>query len=227
MNHVNFLPESYTSHQAKRSRMLRQVMLVAVVAGGLTAWGLLVQGKVMLKADHTRALEEQVVAARNMHTEMNRLREQQGQLQHQIKIQRELSQPLSHTAIIATLAGIIPEQIALTELTMTTHRAKPMHAAATSGGKARRSRADKPAEAAYTHERIAVELQALSPDGASVANLVEAFSNHPMVSDVQMRHTRAVETRGVVAREFRLELEIDLDRQFMDPKDQEEVALVD
>jgi len=226
MTPVNFLPESYTHQRARKVRVLRQVMLVAVVAGGLAAWGALVQGRIMLQADQARMYEEQVVAARNMQTEMTRLREKHGQLTHQIKIQRELNQPLSHTAIIATLAGIIPEQIALTELTMTTHRAKPRQAVASSATQNRR-RAQPVATVRPDEERISVELQALSPDGASVANLVEAFSNHPMVTDVQMRHTRAVETRGVVAREFRLELEIDLDRRFMDPHDAQEVASAD
>ncbi len=223
MNNINFLPESYTRGRARRSRVVRQVMLVAMVAGGLAAWGVLLEGQLGAKRDASRMLDDQVVAARNMMTEMNRLREDRKDLTHQIRIQRELSQPISHTGVIASIASLIPPQIALTELTMTTKRTRP-ESIVPEGATRSRKRAQTDA-AVMRDDKIEIALQALSPDAASVANLVEAFSRHPMVTDVQMRHTRAVEVRGVAGREFRLEMQIDLNRQFMDPdQSREEVA---
>jgi Tfp pilus assembly protein PilN len=227
MNQVDFLPQSFIRRRAQRVRVMRQVLLVAVVAGGLLVWGLALRGQVASHTQHANSLEEQVVAARNMKTEMNRLREEQKQLHHQVKVQRQLSQPVTHTQIIATLSELIPSQIAVTELLMTTARRTPQQAVPENAVKSRKRQRHEAAVQQTEENQIAIELQALSPDGESVANLVETFSKHPLFTDVQIRHTRSIRVRQVVAREFRLELKVDLDRRFLDPEEGKEVARAD
>ena len=224
MNHVNFLPETFIRKRARRVRVMRQALLVVVVAGGLLAWGVALRGQVTAKSYHAKSLEEQVVSARNMKTAMNRLREDQKQLNHQVKVQRQLSQPVNHTQIIATISQLIPSQIAVTELLMTTTRPEPEQSAPQDSIKSRKRKERETVVQRTAQNYIAIELQALSPDGESVANLVQTFSEHPLFTDVQIRHTRSVQVRRVVAREFRLELKVDLDRRFMDPDDGKEVA---
>jgi len=227
MNQVNFLPASFVRRRAQRVRVMRQVLLVAVVAAGLLVWGLALRGQIASKTQHANSLEEQVIAARNMKTEMNRLRDEQKQLQHQVKVQRQLSQPVTHTQIIATLSGLIPPQVAVTELLMTTARPTPRQATPEDAVKSRKRQRQDAAQHRNEENQIAIELQALSPDGESVANLVETFSKHPLFTDVQMRHTRSIRVRQVMAREFRLELKVDLDRRFLDPEEGKEVARAD
>ncbi len=224
MNHVNFLPETFIRKRTQRVRVMRQALLVAVVAGGLLAWGVALRGQVASKSYHAKSLEEQVVSARNMKTAMNRLRDEQKQLNHQVKVQRQLSQPVNHTQIIATISQLIPAQIAVTELMMTTTRPAPQQAVPQDSIKSRKRQQRETVIQRTAENVIAIELQALAPDGESVANLVQTFSEHPLFTDVQIRHTRSVVVRRVVAREFRLELKVDLDRRFLDPEEGREVA---
>lgn len=227
MNQVNFLPDSYLRRRARRNRVARQVLLVAIVAGGLSVWGGLIRGANVMKADTARTLDGQVAAARKMQTEMNRLKTRRAALTHQVKVQRELAQSISHTDVIASLAEMVPPQIALTELQMLTRRPKPTPVVPSGSRRSSRRHSSTTAAATDPIERLEIEFSALAPDPASVANLVEAFSRHPMITQVQMRHTRAIEVRGVLAREFKLMIQVDLNRQFMDPDKVAEVAHAD
>lgn len=232
MNQVDFLPESFARGRAQRLRVMRQGLLVAAVAGGLLVWGVALRAQVAGQARDAASLEDQVIAARQMKTEMNRLRDEQKQLAHQVKIQQQLSQPVSHSRIVATLSAVIPAQVAVTELTMTTARPAPAQAVPRGATRSRKRQQTDAAAARQQLNEVAIELQALAPDGALVANLVEDLSDHPLFTDVQIRHTRAVEVRGLMAREFRLQLQVDLDRRYLDPDDaddaqQQEVAHVD
>lgn len=81
------------------------------------------------------------------------------------------------------------------------------------------SKTAKPAHAAAikptpSDEALLIEFSGLAPNDVEVANLVGALSDNPAFSGVKMLYSRSVTTRGVIGREFRMEMQVPLDRDY-------------
>lgn len=209
MSEINFIPEQYRRRQCRRRRLTRQVTLLALAIVCLAGWAIFQHRQTVQQRDYARSLEAQVEAERGRLKQLKKLNQRHQQLTHQVRLQQRMAQPLSHTRILATLAELLPDSVAMTNLEMMTQRPSPQHedeASEKSSALAIASRA--------APKRIHMRFQALAPDDMTVANLVATLSEHAIFSDVSMRHSRTVKVRGKPLSQFRLELRINLQRRF-------------
>lgn len=220
MNDVNFLPQSFRERRKKSRRTLRQGGLIAVVAGVLCAWG------VMLHTDGKRQdrlaeeLETAMLNERAKIEAMVAMDAEYATLSRQAELNRALDQPVTYTRVLESLGELMPTEVSLVELTLVSVRPEPEPAQ--SAGKS------KPARTAKSEDRpsdlIEVELEALAPSDLSVARLVSSLDDHALFSKVKMRSSRSVEQDNLILRRFRLTAVVDLDREFDWKPTRQEVA---
>lgn len=225
MNTINFLPASYLRKQSKRRRRVRQFALSAAMVGVLVGWWLTQQGRVVVLDRYATQLEVEAAAAVEHRGELVRLREEYKLLMNQVKVRRELAQPLNHTQIIAVLGEVMPATVMVTELDMTTHRPPPRKVE--DATKASRKSKRKSAKDEPVIDEIRLRFDALAPDDLAVAEVVAAISEHPLFESVRMESSREVERYGVIGRKFRLSAVVPLNRVFLEPAVGQEVAHVD
>ncbi|MBI1335682.1 MAG: hypothetical protein GC164_01820 [Phycisphaera sp.] len=223
MNPINFLPRSYIQQQARRMRVYRQLALIAVVALVMLGYLASTLASYRQLRDYTLGVEAEARSVRQQVGEMQKLQAQRKSLIHQVNIQRELAQPLAATQVIATLGQLLPSQITVTRIETRTDRPKPMTreqklaiesaAKSAAGGKSAKAqaRSNNPAQ---DRDVIHIELTGLAPNDVDVANLVGAIAGHPLFINVKMHHSRPTQVEGHNAREFSIELEAPLDRDY-------------
>ncbi len=193
---INFLPPSYVRRQARRRRRVRQFVLAGAMVASLGVWWLGQKGQTVALERYATALEVEASAAVEQRSELVRLREEHKLLINQVKVHRELAQPVRHTQMIGVLGAGLPDSVTVTELDM------------------------------VTPDEVRIEIEALAPDDLAVATAVAAISDHPLFDGVRMESSRQVERYGVIARKFRLSTTVPLDRVFLEPVPGQEVAHV-
>jgi len=211
---INFLPESYRRRQRERVRNARQCVLVVVLGGVLTLWWVFQAGQTGAERREAHRLESQVRAARQQMSEVVKLRREYKTLRHRVRVQRLLAQPLRHTEILATLGRLMPESVALLELEVETVRPDadvldPPEQDATDSG----DEQSKTAQRDEPHE-VRLQLAAMAPDDMTVANMLTALKRHKLFSEVAMHYSRESERQGVIGRQCRIAVVVDLDRRF-------------
>lgn len=210
MNAVNFLPPAFLQKQARRRRVVRQSLLVAGMVGVLVAWGVVQMSQTHRLNQYVTTLEDEVGAAQRQKSEITKLRAEHALLIHQVKVQRELAQPVNHTQIIALMADVIDPTLGVTELMMTTHRPKPQ-----AQSEASRKVDKKKKNPRVELDWIEIEFEGIAPNDIAIANVVATLSENPMFNGVQMHYTRQVERDGVIGRRFRLSTRVRLNRDFV------------
>ncbi|MEM6459757.1 MAG: PilN domain-containing protein [Planctomycetota bacterium] len=208
------MPKSYRQARSRRGRLMRRVALVAAVAGCVGA------ATVGMKA-HSRSLrltaerlEDTVRTERTTMGVITGLDKRRSELLAQFDLERELVPALTYTQVLASLAGTLPEGVAVSELAMRSVRPKPEPRVEPERPNRRATAAKTDDEPVYEPDVIGVEVVGLAPDDLSVAAWVAALDAHPFFSKVSLRSTRQVQTRGLIARRFALTAVVDLDRDF-------------
>lgn len=222
MNEINFLPETFVRHRAAKKRRFGHVGIAIMVVAVLVSWWFVERRTLESIRSLELNLQRQVGQAQSELTEVQKLQGVKKLLVHQDRIRRELAQPISHTSVVEMIGQAMPDSITMTDLTMVARRAplrSPGEAKATkSSATGRNAPRITPVE-----EMLLVEFSGLAPNDVEIANLVGALSKHVVFSNVKMLYSRSVTTRGVIGREFRMELQVPLDRDYRPHKDQSQV----
>ena len=207
MNEIDFLPKTYVQQRAKHSRFYREmggIVAIALVIGG---WHLSTRNSLSHLQGYAQALEAQAMAAQTQKSEVLRLQKEQRELQETVRTQRKLVLPLNVNQVMAVLGTLMPKSMALTTLQITNPRPTP--ALKTD----RRSEAVI-AKAAEVTPVMKIELVGLAPTDTDVADFVGRLSGSQMFSNVKMPFSHATQAGTLLAREFRIEMEIALDRDY-------------
>jgi Tfp pilus assembly protein PilN len=209
MNQVNFLPADYVDHQSRQHRVLRQMLLVVGVVAGVGVWYAVTNQRLAGQEQVAVTLETMTVASRQQAQEIQTLREQQTRLNRLVRLQRQLSVPLTQTQVLATLGQLMPAPLSLQHLAIVARRPAPEPPDA--------ARGDAPAGPLAAPNALHVMLAGLSPDDGEVANFVGRLTEHVLFSDVKLMFSRPLEVNGLLGREFQIEMDIPLDRDFAPP----------
>ncbi len=222
MNEVNFLPQSYIRRQAARRRVYRQIVLVAVFFFALVGWWLTLQMQTYQLREQVSLLDGELKMVSADPVRLQQVKAQYDKLSHQVKVQRELVQPISFTQVLATISTVLPAQVSLKELRVEARRPKPLTE------KELKDKKNKPADpnAKPPDNLIHIEMEAIAPS-EFVSQTVESLSDHPVFSKVKLRYSRETELNGHIASVFQIVMQIDLDADYLPPVDREEVAGVD
>lgn len=138
-----------------------------------------------------RSAEAQVVAARDKKIAVAKLRRKRKALLRQVRIQKGIAQPISHTQIIAVLGELLPESVALTNVTMNTTRPPPKKRGTKESSKHANRRRSNKKPVKQAEDQILIALTAVAPDNLTVANLIGILNDHPLFHGVRMRYSRA------------------------------------
>lgn len=220
MSQINFLPQTIVHQSRRRRRKYRHAVLLAMLALGLAAWGFAERGQNVRPRQRAAALEAEVAAAREQMSEFVKLRDEREMLVRQNRVKDELSQPVSHTQVIAALDGHLPSSIGLTAMSITAVRPAP-RPIATAGKSGSRGKAVKQEHTGPVADELQIEIDGMAPDDLTIANLIGALSEDPLFDRVTLKFSRTTEARGVEGRLFKVLMRVRLDRRF------EEVARAD
>jgi hypothetical protein len=213
MNEINFLPETFVRHRAAKKRRYGHVVILAMTIGVLASWWLAESRKLtQLRAEEMR-LQQQVGQVQNKQASYRQYQAERTLLLDQDRIRRELAQPISHTAVVEMIGHMMPPSIAMTEMTVVSRRA-PLRTGADAKAARTTSGARNAPRSASADETLLIEFSGLAPNDGEIANLVGALSDHNVFSNVKMLYSRSVTTRGVIGREFRMEMQVPLDREY-------------
>ena len=229
MNQINFLPESYRRAQKRRGRLLRQIALVSSVAGCLVIATIGLKANSIGQSRAADRLEQTLEAEQGALGVISDIEQRHASLLKRAELKRTLIPPVSYHQALGALSQNMPEQIAVTELIMTSVRPKPepIETDAEREARLKRNATPKDQPAPYEPHLIGIELEALAPDDLAVASFVAQLDESPLFSRVTMRSSRAVVTDGLQARRFSLTATIDLDREFRWSDANPEVAHAD
>ncbi|MCC7191402.1 MAG: hypothetical protein IT444_01360 [Phycisphaeraceae bacterium] len=221
MNEINFLPQVFIEQQTRHHRVHRELVWVAVTLLAIVGWYASSRGSLDSLESYANALRDEADAVRDQVSEMEKLRIQQKSLLHQVKIQRELTQPINTTSVLATVAKLMSPSMALTSLELQGTRPVP----APAPPKLKEGEVAPPPKPAQ-RQILRLEFIGLAPSDVEIANFVGRLSDHQLFSNVKMIYSRATVVTELQAREFRIELEVPLDRDYK-VAESKEVALAD
>jgi len=227
MNSVNFLPESYRKDQQRRGRFTRQVMLVAAVALCLMVWGVGLKLHGASQRTYAQQMEDTVQSELGKLVVMADLEREHATLIQQIKTERGLVEPVEMAQVIAMIGESLPAELAVSELVVNAVRPSP-EPLLEKKANARRSKkkAGQDEDQSPPHY-LSIELVGVAPSDMSVANFIFALDEHPLFSRVQLNSSRGVEHAGLLAREFTMSAQIQLDCDIRWNNAEGEVAHVD
>lgn len=221
MNDINFLPPVFVEEQVRHHRVYREFVWVGVTLLVIVGWYASSRGSLDSLESYANALRDEATAVRDQVSEMEKLKIQQKSLLHQVKIQRELTQPINTTSVLATLAKLMSPSMALTSLEVQGTRPVP----APAPPKLKEGEVPPPPKPVQ-RQILRLEFVGLAPSDVEVANFVGRLSDHPLFTNVKMIYSRATVVAELQAREFRIELEVPLDRDYK-VAEGKEVALAD
>ncbi|MEM1109401.1 MAG: PilN domain-containing protein [Planctomycetota bacterium] len=213
MNQVDFLPPSYHRAQQRRGRLVRQVVLIALVTCTLMAATVALKAHRHAQMRTAERLEETVKAERTALGVLTGLNHERQELLESFDLQRELEPAVTYALAVSSLGELLPEGVAIRELVMRSVRPTPEPLEEKADKRGRRNQAEE-SEEDVEPNLIGIELTGLAPDDLSVATFVSALDENPLFTRVTMRSSEGVNRNGLLAREFSLTTTIDLDREF-------------
>jgi Tfp pilus assembly protein PilN len=219
MTEINFIPEQYQRRQRRRKNLARQLVLIGFAVLCLAGWAMFQSHSTQQLRSYANTLEQQVHVQRDRLKALKNLQQQHERLTRKARVQRRLAQTLSHTRILNSLTSVLPDDVALTDLRMITHRPNPVQSEADPESTLALAKRAAP-------QAIRVDFQAVASAKVTVANVVATLGEHPVFSDVTMRHSQTRQTKGRRLRHFELTMKVDLQRRFELVDSREEVAHV-
>lgn len=210
MNQINFLPQSFYRRRHRRRRVFIESLLVIAVAAGLGLWFFLGDQSLHKLRAEAATTESQRTSVQNQIKEMATLQDEHRDLMNQLKIHRQVTLPVGFTQVLAALAQVTPESIAYTDIRLECSRPSPAPLPTADDGKKK----GKARPVAKPAETIKIALTGLSPDDRRIADLVGKLADHPLFTQVKLDYSKTIEQDDVIARRFRMLLEVPLDRDY-------------
>jgi Tfp pilus assembly protein PilN len=217
VNQINFLPDSFLRHRRRQQRRPIEFAVIIATAALLVVCWLYFSGPSAALARQAEQLDRQIDRHDQLEAEKQRLEQQRAQLTLKLLIARETYQPIRTTQVLARLSELTPEPVRLVRFELAAHRPEP-EAAPTGQEKNKRqvrSRGETRQDATREPNRMRLSLSGLAPTDDEIVTLIERLERDPVFSSVTLRNSRVTKTKTHFAREFSLELEIDLDRRFV------------
>ncbi len=207
---INFVPEWYVSQCRRRMQNHRMTMLLLLLIGGLSVMQVFTWKRVSTLSYHRDALSEQVVEVNGKLTEVQKLQAARATLGEQVRLYNKYARPVTFSRIASTLAAMTPDSVFLAELTSDTHSKS-------------RTRVVTPADQSATGQAITktehyqvvrVAVSGTAPTNVEIANYVGRLSETRLFRNVKMVYSREGHVGDSVTREFRITMEVPLDRDY-------------
>ncbi len=221
MNHIDFLPASYHEQLAQHGIVYRRWVLLSVTAVFLIGWGVMRHNQTADLRHSAQLLRSQVQDAQRQQSEMAKLQQDYASLGYQLKIQRQLDQPVALSQSVSTLGQLLPDSTGLTWIQVKTFRPPPKPLVDPDEKPNKRRKAKKDQEPIKDH--LEIEVKGIAPDDVIVAHLVNSMSDHRLFEQVKMHFSRAGEHNGLLGRRFHVGAQVPLDRRYVRTQQSAEV----
>lgn len=228
---VNFLPASYTRRQRLRSSKKRQAALAILMIAGMAVLTVQTWRERAELREHVERQKTSLANTQKKVTEVEKQTIRKAELTELVAIHRELYQPINYSQVTGTLASLTPSSIVLRgvgietqKITTTRKMTAEEFAAAQEAAGNRRSKVKN--VKTVTRSVITVDVAGLAPSDVDVANFIGELAASNVFQNVKMVFSREGEWEGRVTREFRIKMEVPLDRRYV-PRESQEVADAD
>jgi len=202
MDSVDFLPERIRTQRVRRRRLALHACLLALCAAALGGLGYAFQGRI-----RSARAELALVAGRGDNVSQQialrgTLEAQMADLMVKKEIEETLGRRVGILEVLAELQRVLPESMALTNLTLETVEVQMPVEPAKAGASGRAVARGKAASRSV--KRVRVLLTGLAPTNVDVANFIGQLSGGRMFEDVNMGYARDVTFRARSARQFQV-----------------------
>lgn len=207
MNEINFLPLDYLSQRRRRGQRCRQGILVGLLALTMGGWALLAHGQIMALETRTREARTRTLMLQMQARQLQSMQQELNDLHRRLTLRRELAAPISLTQAVAQIVRHIPEKTSLSHLSLVDP--SPMV-------KSKNDAPPQPSAALSLH----IGMTGLAESNRQVADLVARLSCDPLFTQVKLFYSRPVNHAAGFGREYRIEMEIPLNREYRPPVEQ-------
>lgn len=224
MNQINFLPESFRRVQRRHQRRPFEFAVILATLAVLVVLRLTMAGPDQTLAQKAQELDQQLDRVAQTHAEEDRLKAERSRLTEDLLIARETYQPISTTQVLSRLSTLTPQPVRLVSLKLSAERPapQPLEQAGHASKKKKvvKSAGAKQATTQREPNRMRIELVGLAPTDDEIVQLIRRLEQDPVFSEVSLRNSKMTTNKTHFVREFRLDLEIDLDRRFVPVSEQ-------
>jgi len=198
METPDFLPERIRSQRARRRRLVRQGYLLAACAAGLTLLGFFRQSRIAEAQGELVLLQGRVEGMKSRLQIRTDLEKQLADLMVKRRIDETLGSRVTTLDVLAELDRVLPESMALTDLTVegVEVRVPVEPAGVPAAGRASPKLKDR------TVKRVRLLIAGLAPTDVDVASFIGQLSASPLFEDVNMGYVKTLSFRGRAARQF-------------------------
>lgn len=201
MNEIDFLPLDYVMRRRRRGQRWRQGIVVGLLAMAMLGWALLAQGRIMQLEARTQEAQTRTLMLQVQARQLQSLQDELADLNRRLALRRELAPPVTLTQSVAQIAGHIPEKTCISSLSLTD-----------SSPVVRKKKEETPGHPVSLGLHIG--LTGLAESNTQVADLVARLTADPLLTQVKLLYSRPVSQRDGFGREYRIEMDIPLDRDY-------------
>ena len=200
MREIEFVPAWYVAHSRQKRLVRLHVYVVFTTLLALATWGLVLSQATDAARDALAAARLRLDASAGRVKERQTQQQLRDQLQSQERVDRSLGLNIESSRLIALIDQSMPQQVALTELSVATEerqRTLAQFAAARTVTKS----ADR---------RLQVSIKGVAPTNLDVASLYERLERRPFCEDLRLNYSRPRVDHGHVMQEFLVEFAVNL-----------------
>lgn len=202
MERVNFLPERIRTRRARRKSLLRQGYLFVVVLAAMGMLSYVLQGDIREARAEARRLEVRSTDLARQLAQRATLEAERCDLLIKKRIDDRLGSRVSALAVLAGLSRLVPETIALMELSLDNMTVTvPVGAARAPAGPGATA-AQTVRDQQKTITRVRLVVTGIAPTDVDVASFIGQISAADLFEDVNIGYVKTVPFRGRTARQF-------------------------
>jgi len=210
LNRINFLPSTYVQQQARQNWVFKEAIWIGMTLVLIVGWFLTARGGLSELREYKASLSDAAEAAKGRKAEVMKLRSEQQAMLDKQKLQRKLVEPIRNSSLLSTISQLMPASIVLRDLDLSGNRPTPSTRSSNDANpEAPRAEKERPPEP------VRIAMTGTAASDSEVANFVGKLSGNPVFSNVKMVFSRAAAGDSGTDREFRIELEVPLDRVFV------------
>ena len=206
---INFVPDWYVQKRQRRASLKRQGMLIVLMVVGMAGLWAIGHQRVSGLSEYRNSLQAQLNAAEFQMTEVAKLQSAKATLTEQIRIYREIARPITFGQMVATIGALTPEPVFLVTVKAKTEESTRRRVIPGGGENGR----DKTVVDKF--QTIHVELEGVAPSNVEIANYIGQLAGNGLFRNVKMEFSREGEIENALTREFRISMEVPLDRPYI------------
>jgi Tfp pilus assembly protein PilN len=203
MREVEFLPDWYPKVRQRKRVVALQAWMTLILICGLGLWMLLVQRNVYARQQELSLLSKDLQTSEVDLQRLEDLLQLQRQLGQQDQIFVKIGRPIEMTRVMSTLQTIMPQDMALLNLSLDTEEAvKPP------AGTFAARMAEKENKAAESKLRF--RLHGVAPTDVDLGEFLAKLTSKPFFKNVELMYSRERVDTGHVMREFEVSFLLDI-----------------